>query len=65
LEAYLGRLELWLRDLRIASTFRWARLCALPRALGASDRPGQCSFSESQYSRSKQLAVLGWPLIRG
>jgi hypothetical protein len=31
----------------------------------ASKNPEQCSFSESQYSGSKQHGILGWPLILG
>jgi hypothetical protein len=47
------------------STSPRARLCSLPRPRDAFDSPGQCSFSECQYSGSKQLLILGWPLIRG
>jgi hypothetical protein len=48
LEAYLGRLEVWLRTGGSLSTSGRARLCSLPRPRDAFDSPGQCSFSESQ-----------------
>jgi hypothetical protein len=42
LEAYLGTLELWLRNWRIAINV--SKSTAVPFAK-ASDSPGQCSFS--------------------
>jgi hypothetical protein len=38
-------------------------LCSLLRRRDASKNPEQCSFSESQYSGSKQHGISGWPLI--
>jgi hypothetical protein len=40
-----------------------APFCSLLRPRDASKNPDQCSFSESQSSGSKQLVILGWPLI--
>jgi hypothetical protein len=50
LETYLNRLELWLRDCRIAIN---VSKCT------ASKDPGQSSFSESQYNGSTQHGTSG------
>jgi hypothetical protein len=42
-----------------------ALLGSLLRRRDASKSPEQCSYSESQYSGSKQHGILGWPLILG
>jgi hypothetical protein len=45
----------------LPSTSRRAPLCCLLRPRDASKNPKQCSFSESQYSGSKQHVILGGP----
>jgi hypothetical protein len=59
LETYLGRLEHWLRDRRITINVSKAPLCSLLRLRDSSQKPDQSSFSESQYSGSKQHGNLG------
>jgi hypothetical protein len=58
LEAHLGILELWLRDWRIAINVSEGTAVLL-RPTGASGNADQCSFLDSQWSRSKQLVILG------
>jgi hypothetical protein len=57
LEACLSRLELWLRNWRIAINVSKNMAVLFARPRDASDSPGQCSFSESQQSGSKQPAI--------
>jgi hypothetical protein len=59
LAAYLGRLELWLWDCRVAINVSKSTVVPFAKARGASDSPGQCSFSESQQSRSITARCLG------
>jgi hypothetical protein len=63
LEAWLGRLERWLRDWRIAINVSKSTAVLFLRPRDASKSPEQCSFSESQYCGSKQCGILGWPWI--
>jgi hypothetical protein len=58
LEAYLGRLEHWLRDLRIAIDVLKSTAVLFVRPRDASKNSEQCSFSESQYNGSKQHDIL-------
>jgi hypothetical protein len=59
LEAYLGRLMLWLRDWRIGFIILKSTAVLFARPRDASENLGQFSFSESQQSASKQLTILG------
>jgi hypothetical protein len=59
LEAYLGRLERWLRDWRTAINVSKSTAVFFGKTARRIKNPEQCSFSESQYSWSKQLGILG------
>jgi hypothetical protein len=59
LEAYLGRLEHWLRDWRIAINVSKSTVVLFVEAARRVQNPEQCSFSESPYSGSKQHGILG------
>jgi hypothetical protein len=48
LEAYLGRLERWLRDWRIAITISKSTAVLFVKTARLIQNPDQCSFSESQ-----------------
>jgi hypothetical protein len=53
LEAYLGRLERWLRDWRIVISVSKNTAVLFVKTAICMQNPQQCSFSESQYSGSK------------
>jgi hypothetical protein len=59
LEAYLGRVEHWLRNWRIAITSEKTPLCYLLRLRNTFKSPDQSSFSKSQQSGSKQHGMSG------
>jgi hypothetical protein len=59
LEAYLGRLEHWQRDWRIAINVSKSSTVLFVRLRRASKTPDQSSFSESQHSGPKQHGILG------
>jgi hypothetical protein len=61
LEIYLGRLQHWLRDWRIPINISEKHRRSLLRQQLASKSPDKSSFSEDQYSLSKQHSVLEWP----
>jgi hypothetical protein len=63
LEAYLGRLEHWLQVWRIVINVAKSTAVLLIKTARRIKNPGQSSFSESQYSESKQHVILEWPLI--
>jgi hypothetical protein len=59
LEAYLGNWSCRFGTVGSLSTSGIAQLCSLPRPREASDSPGQCNVSESQFSGSQLSALLG------
>jgi hypothetical protein len=59
LEAYLGRLELCLRRWKIGTKVSKSTAVLFAKPGRSSRKPGQCSFSESQFIGSKPPAILG------
>ena len=62
LETYLGELEIWLRDWRIAiNVSKSAVMLFMSRHIPNLDRSG---FLEMRFSRLKKIKYLGSPLIK-
>jgi hypothetical protein len=59
LETYLGRIEQWLRDWGSAINVSKITAVLFVKTARSIQNPEQSSFSENQYSGSKQHSILG------
>jgi hypothetical protein len=62
LEAYLCRLEHWLRDWRIAINISKSAAVLFVKTMRGTQKPRAVRFSENRYSGLKQRGTLGWTL---
>jgi hypothetical protein len=63
LETCLSQLERWLQDWRSAINVWMSTTVLFVKIARSMQIPSPLSFSESQYSGSKQHGILGWPLV--